>query len=102
MTRTACTCVGVTLRRRDLVLVAPVESVNTTPTGNTVDVVARALVGVWHFLVGDDWVVALGAAVVIAAERARSHECARSVVDHAALGVVFLLADSLRRAASAH
>jgi hypothetical protein len=47
-------------------------------------------------------VVALGAAVVIAAERARSHECARSVVDHAALGVVFLLADSLRRAASAH
>jgi uncharacterized membrane protein HdeD (DUF308 family) len=54
--------------------------------------------GAWDFVVGDDWVVALGviSAIVATALVATSTVAAWWVLP---LGVVALLADSLRRAA---
>lgn len=54
--------------------------------------------GIWDFVVGDDWRVALGVAAVIAVTAlvATSTVAAWWVLP---LGVVALLADSLRRAA---
>jgi hypothetical protein len=60
---------------------------------------ASALVlGIWDFVVGDDWRVALGvaAAIAVTALVATSTVAAWWVLP---LGVVALLADSLRRAA---
>ncbi len=60
--------------------------------------VGRVLRGVWDFVVGDDWLVALGVAVAIAATAlvATSTVPAWWVLPVAVVG---LLADSLRRAA---
>jgi hypothetical protein len=57
-----------------------------------------ALLGAWDFIVGDDWRVALGvvAAICATALVATSTVAAWWVLP---LGVVGLLADSLRRAA---
>jgi hypothetical protein len=54
--------------------------------------------GIWDFVVGDDWRVALGvaAAIAVTALVATSTVAAWWVLP---LGVVALLADSLRRAA---
>jgi hypothetical protein len=60
---------------------------------------AKALaLGIWDFVVGDDWRVALGVAVAIAVTAliATSTVAAWWVLP---VGVVALLADSLRRAA---
>ena len=56
------------------------------------------LLGAWDFVVGDDWRVALGvvAAIAVTALVATSTVAAWWVLP---LGVVALLADSLRRAA---
>ena len=60
--------------------------------------VTAALLGAWDFVVGDDWRVALGvvAAIAVTALVATSTVAAWWVLP---LGVVSLLADSLRRAA---
>jgi hypothetical protein len=60
--------------------------------------VTAALLGAWDFVVGDDWRVALGvvAAIAVTALVATSTVAAWWVLP---LGVVALLADSLRRAA---
>jgi hypothetical protein len=60
--------------------------------------IARSALAVWDFVVGDDWRVAIGVAVVIAitAAVATSTVAAWWVLP---VGVVALLADSLRRAA---
>ena len=60
--------------------------------------VGPVLNGVWEFVVGDDWRVALGvvAAIAVTALVATSAVAAWWILP---LGVVALLADSLRRAA---
>jgi hypothetical protein len=60
--------------------------------------ITAVLRGTWDFVVGDDWVVALGvvSAIVATALVATSTVAAWWVLP---LGVVALLADSLRRAA---
>jgi hypothetical protein len=60
--------------------------------------VTAVLLGAWDFIVGDDWRVALGvvAAIAVTALVATSTVAAWWVLP---LGVVALLADSLRRAA---
>jgi hypothetical protein len=60
--------------------------------------VRAALLGAWDFVVGDDWRVALGVvtAIAVTALVATSTVAAWWVLP---LGVVALLADSLRRAA---
>jgi hypothetical protein len=60
--------------------------------------ITAVLGGAWDFVVGDDWVVALGvvSAIVATALVATSTVAAWWVLP---LGVVALLADSLRRAA---
>jgi uncharacterized membrane protein HdeD (DUF308 family) len=60
--------------------------------------ITAVLRGAWDFVVGDDWVVALGvvSAIVATALLATSTVAAWWVLP---LGVVALLADSLRRAA---
>lgn len=62
--------------------------------------VTAAALGVWNFVVGDDWRAALGVVVAIAATAlvATSTVAAWWVLP---LAVVALLADSLRRAARA-
>jgi hypothetical protein len=65
-----------------------------------VSAVTAAALGVWNFVVGDDWRAALGVVVAIAATAlvATSTVAAWWVLP---LAVVALLADSLRRAARA-
>jgi hypothetical protein len=60
--------------------------------------VGAAVLGIWDFVVGDDWRVALGVAVAIAVTAliATTTVAAWWVLP---VGVVALLADSLRRAA---
>jgi hypothetical protein len=60
--------------------------------------VKAVLLGIWDFVVGDDWRVALGVvtAISVTALVATSSVAAWWVLP---LGVVALLADSLRRAA---
>jgi hypothetical protein len=60
--------------------------------------VSAVVLGIWEFVVGDDWRVALGVAVAIAVTAliATSTVAAWWVLP---VGVVALLADSLRRAA---
>ncbi len=60
--------------------------------------VSALALGIWDFVVGDDWRVALGvaAAIAVTALVATSTVAAWWVLP---LGVVALLADSLRRAA---
>jgi hypothetical protein len=60
--------------------------------------VKTVLLGIWDFVVGDDWRVALGVvtAISVTALVATSSVAAWWVLP---LGVVALLADSLRRAA---
>ena len=60
--------------------------------------VSALVLGVWDFVVGDDWRVALGvaAAIAVTALIATSTVAAWWVLP---VGVVALLADSLRRAA---
>jgi hypothetical protein len=60
--------------------------------------VSALALGVWDFVVGDDWRVALGvaAAIAVTALVATSAVAAWWVLP---VGVVALLADSLRRAA---
>ena len=60
--------------------------------------VSALVLGIWDFVVGDDWRVALGVAVAIAVTAliATSTVAAWWVLP---VGVVALLADSLRRAA---
>ncbi len=62
--------------------------------------VTAAALGVWNFVVGDDWRAAIGVVVAIAATAlvATSTVAAWWVLP---LAVVALLADSLRRAARA-
>ena len=60
--------------------------------------VSAVALGIWDFVVGDDWRVALGvaAAIAVTALIATSTVAAWWVLP---VGVVALLADSLRRAA---
>jgi len=60
--------------------------------------VKRAALAIWDFVVGDDWIVALGvaAAIAVTALLATSTVAAWWLLP---IAVVALLADSLRRAA---
>jgi hypothetical protein len=65
-----------------------------------VSALERALAGAWDFVVGDDWRVALGVVITIAVTAlvATTTVAAWWVLP---VGILALLADSLRRAARA-